>query len=355
MAPAGTLRSAGMAGSVHARNGAAPVRLALIGLGTMGMSHLEIFLGLAPWAHITAVADDHAPFAERAAARVPGAAVFRDPLDCVNHADIDAAVVATADDAHHGVVAACITRGIYVLCEKPFTTSAGQSLQLVKAERATSRRLVQIGYMRRYDTDYRRIHDTLRSGTVGEPVLISQRHLNPLAVNDFDAERLVSSSASHNVDLFRWLTGEEIGRVSCTAKDSRDGTTITVLLTLTSQSGILGVVELGRGPGLQYDIGCDLVAGGGALTLGTPARTTAAAADGMAAQRLPRTWIERFSGAYRAQDTAWLAAVAKRSIDGPSAYDGYAANAVTDAALAALGSGEAQDVEQVTAGAPGSV
>jgi len=330
-----------------------PVRLALIGLGTMGMSHLEIFLDLAPWVQITAVADDHAPFAERAARRVPAAEIFHDPLDCVNHADIDAAVVATADASHHGIVDACISRGIYVLCEKPFTTSAEQSLQLVNAERASGRRLVQVGYMRRYDTDYRRIQDTLRSGSVGEAILISQRHLNPLAFNSFDAQMLVTSSAAHNIDLFRWLTGEEVAEVSCAAKDSHDGSTVTVLVTLKSQSGALGVVELGRGPGLQYDIGCSLVASHGALTLGLPTLTTHATTEGVAAQRLPNTWIERFHDAYRTQDTAWLAAVTNDSINGPSAYDGYAANAVADAAIAALGSGGTQVVHQVPASALG--
>ncbi len=328
---------------------AVPIQLALIGLGTMGTSHLEIFLDLAPWVQVTAVADDHAPFAERAARRVPGAKIFHDPLDCVNHADIDAAVVATADATHHGIVDACIASGIYVLCEKPLTTSAEHSRQLVNAEHATGRRLVQVGYMRRYDTDYRRIHDTLRSGSVGEAVLVSQRHLNPLAINTFDAQQLVTSSAAHNIDLFRWLTGEEVSEVSCAAKGSHDGSTVTVLLTLKSHSGILGVVELGRGPRLPYDIGCDLVASRGALTLGSPALTTHAIAEGVAAQRLPTTWIERFHDAYRAQDAAWLAAVANHSINGPSAYDGYAANAVADAALAALRSGGSQLVHQVPA------
>jgi myo-inositol 2-dehydrogenase/D-chiro-inositol 1-dehydrogenase len=71
----------------------------------------------------------------------------------LNSVDIDAAVIATADATHHGIVDACIARGIYVLCEKPLTTSAEQSLQLVEAERAKGRRLIQVGFMRRYDCD----------------------------------------------------------------------------------------------------------------------------------------------------------------------------------------------------------
>ena len=68
-----------------------------------------------------------------------------------------------------------------------------------------------------------------------------------------------------------------------------------------------------------------------------------------AAQRLPDSWIERFDGAYRAQNAAWLTMVANHSIDGPSTYDGYATNAVADAALAALSTGGSQVVHQIPA------
>jgi len=316
----------------------------MIGLGSMGLHHLRIFHSLAPWAQITAVADSHPPFAGRAAAVVPAAKVFHDPLDCLRDTDIDAAVVATADDTHHAIVAACIARGIYVLCEKPLTTSADDSLQLVKAERASGRRLVHVGFMRRYDTGYRHIWDTARSGGVGQPVLISQRHHNPLAFNTFDAPRLITSSAAHDIDLFRWFTGEEISVVNCAAKTSDDGSTVTVLITLISESGILGVVEVGRGPGMRYDIGLDLVGSRGSVTLGSPSLTTHAAVDSVAAQRLPDSWIERFDGAYRAQNIAFLTAVANHSTDGPSTYDGYVTNAVADAALAALSTGGAKVV-----------
>lgn len=326
----------------------APVRLALIGLGNMGMAHLAIFASLQPRVRISAVADSHLPFAERAASAVPTAAVFQDPLGCVNNADVDAVVVATADDTHFGIVEACIARGLFVLCEKPLTTSADQSLQLVNAERASGRRLVQVGYMRRYDADYRHMYHTVAAGRVGEPVLISQRHRNPLAVIRFDEQELIASSASHDIDVFRWLCGEDIKEVSAIAKSSQDGSAVTVVLTLTSQSGVLGVMELGRGPGLHYDISCDIVGSCGPLTLASPPPTECVTTDGRAARPAPDAWMERFRQAYRAQDAAWLAAVAAGSNTGPSAYDGYATNAVIDAALASLANGRTQSVRQET-------
>ncbi|GBE63684.1 myo-inositol dehydrogenase [Mycobacterium sp. MFM001] len=314
---------------------AKPLRLALIGLGNMGMEHLAIFASLHPQAQITALADSHVPFAERAAASVPTAAVFHDPLDCVNNADVDAVVVATADDTHHKIVEACIARGLFVLCEKPLTTSADQSLQLVNAERATGRRLVQVGYMRRYDATYQDVHRALQSGRIGEPVLITQRHRNPLSLITFDEQQLITSSASHDIDVFRWLCGEDISEVSAIAKTSRDGSTVFVVLTLTSESGVLGIMELGRGPGLEYDIGCDIVGSSGVLTLASPAPAARSEA-----------WMQRFHEAYRAQDAAWLAAVAGERFTGASSYDGYATNVVIDAALASLASGHPYSVRQ---------
>ncbi|QLL05861.1 Gfo/Idh/MocA family protein [Mycobacterium vicinigordonae] len=319
-----------------------PVRLALIGLGNMGTAHLEYFRDLQPQARICAVADSHVPFAERAAAKVPAAAVFHDPLECVNDADVDAVVVATADETHHEIVRACIERGLFVLCEKPLTTTAQQSRELVEAERAAGRPLVQVGHMRRFDTDYLDLHRRLRSGEVGEPVLISQRHHNPLAVINFDETELITSSASHDIDVFRWLGGEDVRDVSALTTASSDGSTVIVVLTLTSRSGVVGVMELGRGPGLRYDIGCELVCSSG--TLGLPHPVDDASANSVVAQSKPGAWMERFQRAYRDQDAAWLASVAGGSTNGPTAYDGYATNVVIDAALAALSSGRTQPV-----------
>jgi myo-inositol 2-dehydrogenase / D-chiro-inositol 1-dehydrogenase len=310
----------------------APVRLAVVGLGNMGMAHLEIFKSLEPQARISALADSHVPFAERAAERVPGAAIFHNPLDCVHNADVDAVLVATADDTHHGIVAAAIARGLFVLCEKPLTTSTDQSLQLVRAERPAGRQLVQVGFMRRFDAGYQNIQRTLRSGRVGEPIVISQRHFNPLAVITFDERQLIASSASHDIDVFRWLCSEDVKTVSAVSKTSQDESTVTVVLTLTSRSGVLGVIELGRGPGMHYDIGCQVIGSRGTVNLASSAGHA--------------SWMDRFHDAYRAQDAAWLSAVTGKPNTGASAYDGYAGQAVIGAALAALASGRPQQVEQ---------
>lgn len=318
-----------------------PIRLALIGLGGMGSAHLEIMADL-PQATITAIVDTQAPLAARAAALTPGASVFYDPLECIDGADIDAVVIATDDETHFDITQACIARGLPTLCEKPLTTTAHQSRQIVDAEHAAGRALVQVGWMRRFDTDYHALYHQLHAASSGAPVLISQRHRNPLSVIKFDERELITSSASHDIDIFRWLTGDEITEVSAVSTASSDGNTVLVVLVLTSQTDVVGVIELVRGPGLSYDIGCDIVTSRGPLTL-TPSEPDPADLLYPGAE----AWMQRFAQAYRTQDAAWLAAIADgTNVAGANATDGYAVNTVIDAALASLASGHPEKVSE---------
>jgi myo-inositol 2-dehydrogenase / D-chiro-inositol 1-dehydrogenase len=94
------------------------VRLAVIGLGGMGRFHLDTFRSLAPWVRVTALPDPYRPCIDQARALAPGAATFDDPIECIAADEFDAALVATADAMHYGIVRACIDRRIPVLCEK---------------------------------------------------------------------------------------------------------------------------------------------------------------------------------------------------------------------------------------------
>ena len=322
------------------------VRVAVIGLGSMGRFHLDTFRSLAPWVQVGALADPYRPFVDQASAAVPTAATFDDPIECLDSGGFDAALVATADATHYEIVRACLDRRIPVLCEKPLTQSPQHSLDLVQAEQNYGSRLVQVGFMRRQDAGYRQMKRTLASGHAGSVMLVQHRNHNPSRAIDFDVTQLISSSASHDIDLFRWFTAEEVAEVSCAVKHSPDGEAVSILLSLRSTTGILGLSEIGRGPGLQYDIGCDIVASAGSISLGSPSQLTRATADG-AGSFLPEDWIARFEDAYRAQAVDWAASVARNTLAGPTAYDGYANNAVVHAALVALATGRPTPVDQV--------
>ncbi|GAA3291060.1 hypothetical protein GCM10020295_06920 [Streptomyces cinereospinus] len=86
--------------------------------------------------------------------------------------------------------------------------SAG-ALRVVEAEARLGRRLAQIGFMRRYDAEYRQLKSLLDSGRLGRPLMLHCVHRNVSSVPGFTSAMLVDSSVVHEIDAARWLLGQE--------------------------------------------------------------------------------------------------------------------------------------------------
>ena len=92
--------------------------------------------------------------AEQLAATIPGCRAIADPLDAIADPDVDAVVLATPGPTHEKQLLACLEHGKPVLCEKPLTTDVETSLEVVKREAELGKRLIQVGFMRRFDHEY---------------------------------------------------------------------------------------------------------------------------------------------------------------------------------------------------------
>ncbi len=307
------------------------LRVGVVGLGVMGAGHLRTLIANVPRAQVAAVCD-----VDVARARLIAGDRMRmheDPVALIRSEDVDAVLVASSDATHADLVLACIDAGKPVLCEKPLATTAAASLAVMEAEAALGRRLVQVGFMRRFDPRYAVVKRELDEGRVGQPLLVHCAHRNAAVPPTYTSDMLITSSGTHEFDVVRWLTGEEIvvATVLTPRPTSRaaDGMRDPQLLILQTESGVLVDVEVFVNAGYGYDIRCELVGESGTLTL-EPAVTAG--------------FLERFADAYRHELTDWVDAVADGGPRGPTAWDGYAASAVADACLQSLASGRTVDV-----------
>jgi myo-inositol 2-dehydrogenase/D-chiro-inositol 1-dehydrogenase len=66
--------------------------------------------------------------------------------------------------------------GKSVFCEKPLAPTIAACLRIVDTEVAYGRRLVQAGFMRRYDHGYRAMKTAIASSALGTPLLIHCAH-----------------------------------------------------------------------------------------------------------------------------------------------------------------------------------
>ncbi len=102
--------------------------------------------------------------AEQLAAAIPGCRAVTDPLDAIADPEVDAVVLATPGPTHDKQLLACLEHGKPVLCEKPLTTDVESSLEVVKREAELGKRLIQVGFMRRFDEEYTQLKGLLDAG-----------------------------------------------------------------------------------------------------------------------------------------------------------------------------------------------
>ena len=105
-------------------------------------------------AEVVAISDAVPDSAQRLAAEVGVDTIHEDGLELIAADDVDAVVIASPAITHEPFTLACLEAGKPVLCEKPLAIDAEASLRVVEAEAALGRRLVTVGFMRRYDPGY---------------------------------------------------------------------------------------------------------------------------------------------------------------------------------------------------------
>ena len=130
------------------------LRVAVLGVGMMGADHVARITSKIAGARVAVVNDYVTEKAEQIAAKIPGCRAISDPLDAIADPDVDAVVLATPGPTHEKQLLACLEHGKPVMCEKPLTTDVATSLEVVKREAELGKRLIQVGFMRRFDHEY---------------------------------------------------------------------------------------------------------------------------------------------------------------------------------------------------------
>jgi len=319
------------------------VRVGVIGTGMIGEEHVRRLTTVLAGAAVTAVTDVDKDRAAAVAERFGGPTVHGSGEDVIADPGVDAVVVSSWGPTHEDYVLASIAAGKPVFCEKPLATTPGACARILDAETAAGRRLVQVGFMRRYDRGYQDLKVAAANGSIGAPLLAHMAHRNPAVPPTVTSEMAINDSVVHEIDVTRWLLDEEITSVMIlAAKRSRkaaSGLQDPMVVVFRTESGVLVDDELSVNVGYGYDIQAEIVGESGNARL-SGGGSIVVTNDHGRASAVPADWRQRFIDAYDEEFRVWIDDIAAgREASGPSSWDGYAAAVVAGACITALHAG----------------
>jgi myo-inositol 2-dehydrogenase/D-chiro-inositol 1-dehydrogenase len=318
------------------------LRIAVLGVGMMGAFHVDALSKRVRGAKVTVVND----FLADKAAEVAGAVDARvesDPIAAINDPDVDAVLLASPGDAHAEQLNACLDRGIPVLCEKPLTTDIRSAYAIVQKERALGKQLIQVGFMRRFDPEYVALQKLIAGAGLGNPLIVHCTHRNPAVGDHFNSEYMIRDSVVHEVDSVRFLLGQELTSVEvikgAATGGAPHGTHDPMLVIFETESGAIVTDEIFVRTGVAYEVRTEVVGEKGSALIGLDQNLQVKSTDGRWGGAITPSFVERFGQAYDVELQRWVDAAEAGTIDGASAWDGYAAVAVCEAGVLSLRSG----------------
>ncbi|MGI6077790.1 MAG: Gfo/Idh/MocA family protein [Fastidiosipilaceae bacterium] len=324
------------------------LKVGVIGCGAIGREHIKRLHNKLQGSRVVAVMDVFPESAQRGADLVGSDCKIYDNIEgIVNDSDVDALVVTTPGFAHKEPIMAAIKAGKPVFSEKPLATTAADCKEIVDAEMAGGKKLVQVGFMRRYDKGYRQVKELLDGGTFGKPLLAKCTHRAISVDPSYTTDMAVTDTAIHEIDCMHWLLDDDWTQVQvimgADTKHAHEGLKDPQIMIFKSKKGYTVILEVYVNSNFGYDINCEVVCEEGVINLPAPAYPTVRK-NQMISTPIEQDWINRFIDSYDVELQEWIDDTKKGEVNGPSAWDGYIAAVTADGLVASQTSGVMEDV-----------
>jgi myo-inositol 2-dehydrogenase / D-chiro-inositol 1-dehydrogenase len=314
-----------------------PIRIGVIGTGAMGAAHVRNLSRWVPGARVTQLFDVDSERVKVMADAV-GAAPAPTAEALIESGDVDAVLIAAPDPLHEPLTLACIALDKPVLLEKPIASTVEGGRRVVEAEVSAGRRLVQLGFMRHYDTAYLQLREAVLNGSIGQVKAAHCVHRNTRQHPSHTDESVLFGSMIHEFDSVPWLLDDPLAAVSVFASRVPEGALKDLQVgVLETVGGTVVTVEVFLNANYGYDIHTEVTGTEGTVALTAPygvsVRRSLSEGSGVDGRVVTKDGTERYADAYRLEVRDWVDGVRAGAFTGPSAWDGYLANVAAFCAI----------------------
>ncbi|WP_257347938.1 Gfo/Idh/MocA family protein [Pseudalkalibacillus decolorationis] len=325
------------------------LKIGVVGTGAIGREHIKRITNTLSGGEIVAVTDVNQDAARDVVVQFGlDAVIYPDDNALVVDDNVDAVLVTSWGPAHEQSVLVAIEAGKYVFCEKPLATTAEGCMRIVEAEMKHGKRLVQVGFMRRYDSGYVQLKEAIDNNSIGEPLMIRCAHRNPEVDGTYTTEMAVTDTLVHEIDVLHWLAGDDYKSVQVVfpkkTKHALDHLQDPQMIILETNTGIIINVEVFVNCKYGYDIQCEVIGEEGIVSLPEVA-SIITRKEAKLGTNILMDWKQRFIDAYDKELQDFMDSIKKTGEpNGPTSWDGYIASVTADACVNAQQTGEKEPV-----------
>jgi myo-inositol 2-dehydrogenase / D-chiro-inositol 1-dehydrogenase len=301
------------------------IGIGIIGVGIMGRGHALYLSDYVKGGKVVAIYDANLVTAQKVAKEVFKKTkvlpkVYKELSMILDDQQVKAVIIASPDHLHANHLEQAILAGKDVLCEKPLASKEKDARKVAKLVR-NSKSIVGIGFMRRFDRPYQDLKKEIESGKYGKVLQIrctSRNVSSPTATTAM----LLTNVAVHEIDIIRWLLGEEIVSVGVnfakTTSKANSNLSDPISVNCHTESGVLVTIDICANSTYGYEVGMEVITENGSLVIENLGQLNIAYNFKLPTRKggtLHKDWMGRFKPAYIAELTAFVNSLQKRKLD----------------------------------------
>jgi myo-inositol 2-dehydrogenase / D-chiro-inositol 1-dehydrogenase len=308
------------------------IQFGVIGAGRMGKIHAENLETRIPGTRVAAISDINLPAAQETANRLKIPLAIADYQAVLEDPEIDAIAICSSTDTHVRIIISAALAGKHIFCEKPIHHELALIDQALEAvERAGVK--LQIGFNRRFDPNFMKIHAMVGEGKIGKPHIlrITSRDPAPPPIEYIQVSGgIFLDMTIHDFDMARYLMGCEVEQIyvaGSTLVDpeiSKAGDIDTALTVLHFENGAIGTIDNSRKAVYGYDQRVEVFGSEGMIAANNnaPDNDIYANADGIHSSKPLYFFLERYKESYIEEMRQFAACILSGTQPLVTGYDG---------------------------------
>lgn len=189
------------------------IRIGSIGLGRLGYEHAANLAMRVPGATLSALCDVDADKLAETAKELGVKHTYTNYEEMCKNPELDAICIISPSSLHTEHIRIAMENGKHVFCEKPLDTTVAKCKEAEVVVKAHPDKIFMLGFMRRYDSSYRKAKEKIDRGEIGRIVMIRAYTQDPIASIESTLKFAPNSGGQfldmcvHDIDLCNWFTG----------------------------------------------------------------------------------------------------------------------------------------------------